>query len=89
MTTRRTRRTLTYSLWSLLPFIAVLIPLGILLGRPGLIVAGLLALPWFAWRYDNETGTFLPLAVLALFPITVLALLLFLIALAFGPLGRS
>jgi len=54
-----------------------------------LIVAGLLALPWFAWRYDNETGTFLPLAVLALFPIAVLALLLFLIALAFEPLGRD
>jgi hypothetical protein len=55
----------------------------------GLVVAALLALPWFAWRYDNKSGTFLPLAVLALFPIAVLALLLFLIALAFGPFGRG
>jgi hypothetical protein len=49
-------------------------------GRAGLLIAGLLALPWIAWRYDNETGTFLPLSVLMLFLFGVLGLLLYLMA---------
>lgn len=52
----------------------------LLLGKHGLIAAALLALPWFAWRYDNDTGAFLPLAILFLLILGVLALLLALIA---------
>jgi hypothetical protein len=54
-----------------------------LLGRSGAILVVVLALPWLAWRYDNETGAFLPLAVLLLLVLGVLALLLFLVTLVF------
>ena len=74
------RLTVTYTGWSVAPVIAAALLLVWLIGRGGLLVAGLLALPWFAWRYDNETGTFLPLSVLVLFLFVVLALLLYLMA---------
>jgi hypothetical protein len=50
------------------------------MGKAGVLIAGLLALPWIAWRYDNETGTFLPLSVLLVFLLTILGLLMFLMA---------
>jgi hypothetical protein len=75
------RRSLSYTAWSVAPIIVAALLLHWLLGKAGLFLAGLLALPWVAWRYDNETGTFLPLSVLLLFLFAVLALLLLLIAL--------
>ena len=49
-------------------------------GEAGLLLAGLLALPWLGWRYDNNTGIFLPLAVLIVFALIILALFVFLMA---------
>ena len=74
------RQTLTYTGWSIAPVAAAALLLTWLIGRGGLLLAGLVALPWLAWRYDNETGTFLPLSVLVLFLFAVLALLLVLMA---------
>ena len=45
-----------------------------------MLIEALLALPWLAWRYDNETGTFLPLSVLLLFLFAILGVLMFLMA---------
>jgi len=50
------------------------------LGTAGMILTGLLSLPWMAWRYDNSTGHFLPLAVLVVFALVILALFVFLMA---------
>ena len=77
------RRTLSYSLWSFGPIAVIIALAGLCFGRTGFFIVALLALPWLAWRYDNATGTFLPLAVLLLFVFAVLALLLFLTALVF------
>ena len=74
------RRTPNYTAWSVVPMATAALLLLWLLGTAGLVIAGLLALPWFAWRYDNETGTFLPLSVLLLFLFAVLGLLLYLMA---------
>ena len=54
--------------------------LGVLHGGPGVALAALAAIPWLAWRYDNETGTFLVLAILFLLVLAIPALLLTLIA---------
>jgi hypothetical protein len=80
---KATRRTLSYSLASFAPLAISLLFLVWSLGRSGILLSGLTALPWLAWRYDNETGAFLPLAVLLLFAFAVLALLLFLVTLVF------
>lgn len=74
------RRTAAYTGWSVTPVVAGGLLLLWLFGKPGLLIGGLLALPWFAWRYDNKTGTFLPLSVLLLFLFAVLGLLLYLMA---------
>jgi hypothetical protein len=55
------RRTLNYTAWSITPVAAVTTALALFIGKSGLLFAGLMALPWFAWRYDNETGAFFPL----------------------------
>ncbi|HEX6783514.1 MAG TPA: hypothetical protein VF098_02515 [Sphingomicrobium sp.] len=68
---------------SIAPVAAAAMLLPSLLGRSGAILVVVLALPWLAWRYDNETGAFLPLAVLLLLVLGVLALLLFLVTLVF------
>jgi hypothetical protein len=44
------------------------------------IAAALISLPAIAWRYDNRTGVFLPLAILLLIVVGVLAALLGLLA---------
>lgn len=75
------RRTVAYTVWSLPPVILSAVVLAWVLGKDGVALAALLALPWVAWRYDNETGTFLPLSVLLPFLLVVLALLLLLMAL--------
>ena len=75
------RRSIAYTASSLVPVGVAAFLLFWLIGKAGLLVAGLLAVPWLAWRYDNETGTFLPLSVLFLFVFMVLALLLVLMAL--------
>jgi len=77
------RRTLSYSLGSLAPLVLAIALLAWSLGRPGIWLAGLASLPWLAWRYDNETGAFFPLAVLLLLVLGVLGLLLFLVTLVF------
>ena len=75
------RRTVAYTVWSLAPVILSAVVLAWVLGKDGVALAALLALPWVAWRYDNETGTFLPLSVLLLFLLVVLALVLLFMAL--------
>ena len=77
---KASRRTVGYTAWSAGPVVAAALVLWWPLGRPGLLIAGLLALPWIAWRYDNETRTFLPLSVLLLFLFGVLGMLLYLMA---------
>lgn len=77
---RKSRRSLRYTAASILPVVAVGSALAMRFGRAGVLLAGLLTLPWFAWRYDNETGHFLPLAVLVVFAFVVLALFVFLMA---------
>jgi hypothetical protein len=79
---RASRRTLAYTAWSVAPTVAVAAALVWLLGSPALLIAGVLALPWLAWRYDNETGAFFPVAILFLIVCIVLALLLLLMAIA-------
>ncbi len=49
-------------------------------GGGAAIGTGLLALPVMAWRYDNQTGVFLPLSILLLIVFGILAALLGLIA---------
>jgi hypothetical protein len=78
--TKTGRLTLAYTALSLVPVAAVAVMLRYLLGKGGLPLAGLLALPWLAWRYDNRTGTFLPLSVLVVFLFIILGLLVFLMA---------
>jgi hypothetical protein len=53
------------------------------LGTVGVLLAALLSLPWMAWRYDNPTGHFLPLAVLVDFAFIILALFVYLMAIVF------
>ena len=69
-----------YTAGSLTPVVACGWALGWQFGTAGLLLAGLLALPWLAWRYDNATGHFLPLAVLLVFAFVILALFIFLMA---------
>ena len=80
---RANRGTLRYSLASIAPLVAAAIVLIWSIDRPGILVSGLAALPWLAWRYDNQTGAFLPLAILLLVVVGVLGLLLFLVTLVF------
>ncbi len=56
--------------------------LGMAFGGAGLAAASLMSFLWLAWRFDNDSGTFLVLAVLFLIVLSVLALLLGLMALA-------
>jgi hypothetical protein len=49
-------------------------------GAAGTAAAGLLAILWLVWRYDNSTGSFLLLAVLFLIALAVPVLLLALMA---------
>ncbi len=74
------RRTLRYSAWSLVPPAALAAALGLALGSAGLWVALLLSIPWLAWRYDNDSGTFLVFAVLLVLVLGTCAMLLVLIA---------
>ena len=54
--------------------------LALLIGGPGLAIAAIAALPWFAWRFDNDAGTWLPLACVFLLVLGILAALLTLAA---------
>jgi hypothetical protein len=74
------RRSVGYTLMSFVPVAATISLMSWRMGRGGILLASILALPWLAWRYDNETGTFLPLSVLFLFVFAVLGLLMFLLA---------
>ena len=70
----RTRRVLV----SILVCTFALAAAGYLFGPRGLAAASAVALLWLAWRYDNEVGVCLPLAVLFLIVIGVMCLLLYL-----------
>jgi cell division protein FtsW (lipid II flippase) len=70
------RRSLRYTAWSLVPIAALLAALG----AAGIWMAILAAIPWLAWRYDNDSGTFLVFALLFLLVLGVAGLLLFLVA---------
>jgi hypothetical protein len=76
------RRTLAYTIRSVLPFVLVAALITFLLGRAGFLATMMLSLPWFAWRYDNQSGAFFILAVLAVIVLAVLALLILLMAIA-------
>ena len=77
---RPARRTFRHAALSLAPPAAFAATMGLLYGSPGATLAALAALPWLAWRYDNQTGTFLILAILFLMVLAVPALLLALMA---------
>jgi hypothetical protein len=79
------RRTVRYTFCSCAPVAAVGAVCMWRFGGSGFLLAALLAVPWVAMRYDNDTGVFLPLAVLFLFVFAVLALLLLLMALVLSP----
>ena len=74
------RRSLRYTAWSLVPIAALLAALGARMGNAGIWMAILAAIPWLAWRYDNDSGTFLVFALLFLLVLGVAGLLLFLVA---------
>ena len=75
------RRTLRYSARSLAPVAVLAAALAFTLGPAGPWVAILVAIPWLAWRYDNDSGTFLVFAVLLVLVLGTCAMLLVLIAL--------
>jgi hypothetical protein len=54
--------------------------LGLSAGGPGVAVAILASFVWLAWRFDNQSGTFLVLAILLLLAVAVPAMLLVLMA---------
>lgn len=74
------RRSLSYSAWSAAPVAALAALLGIFLSAQGVVLAGLVAIPWLAWRYDNDSGAFLIFAILFLLVLAIPALLLALLA---------
>ena len=76
------RRTAGYTTRSLAPVVLVAAAASLLLGPPGLVAVMILALPWFAWRYDNHSGAFFVLALLSVIVVAVLALLIMLMAIA-------
>ena len=59
---------------------AIAAALGIALGGPGIVLAVALAIFWLAWRFDNQSGTWLVLVVLFMIAAAVPALLLLLMA---------
>jgi hypothetical protein len=63
-----------------MPIMACASALALRFGTAAVMLTGLLALPWLAWRYDNATGHFLPLAVLVVFVFIILTLFVFLMA---------
>ena len=54
--------------------------LGVALGARGMAIAIVLAIVWLAWRFDNQSGTYLVLVVLVLIAMAVPAMLLLLMA---------
>ncbi|WP_129792532.1 hypothetical protein [Sphingosinicella sp. CPCC 101087] len=54
--------------------------LGLSAGRPGIVAALLASLVWLAWRFDNQSGTFLVLTILVLIALAIPAMLLVLMA---------
>jgi hypothetical protein len=74
------RRTLRYTAWTIAPIAALLAALGAGMQTAGIWVAILVSIPWLAWRYDNDSGTWLVFAMLFLLILGVMGLLLFLIA---------
>jgi hypothetical protein len=76
------RLTLRYTAWTIAPLCVLAIALGLMWAAAGLWVAAVFSVPWLAWRYDNDSGTFLVFALLFLLIIGVTALLLFLMAVA-------
>ena len=54
--------------------------LGVALGGRGMALAIILAIVWLAWRFDNQSGTYLVLVVLFLIAMAVPAMLLLLMA---------
>ncbi len=76
------RRTMRYTACTIAPVVAMAALLLAWLPSVGLVIAGLLAIPWLALRYDNESGTYFVLSVLFLFLLAIPALLLVLMALS-------
>jgi hypothetical protein len=79
--TKTDRRSLAYTSLSGAPFVAVAAGLFLLRGAPGVLIASVLSLPWFAWRYDNESGAFFILTMLLIIVLFALVSLLMLMSL--------
>jgi hypothetical protein len=77
-----TRRSFAYTTQSVAPFVVVTVALSLVLGGAGLAVAMVLGLPWFAFRYDNQSGAFFVLALISVIILAVLVLLIMLMAIA-------
>ena len=77
---KSSRGTFGYTIWTLVPPASLIAALGLAYSTPGAMLAGLLSIPWLAWRYDNDSGAFFVLALLLLLILLVLALLLILMA---------
>ena len=74
------RRSLRYTAWSIAPIAMLLAALGARMETAGIWIAILVSIPWLAWRYDNDSGTYLVFAVLFLLILGMIGLLLFLLA---------
>ena len=77
---KRPARSRKFTLLSLALLATVAAALGMAFGGPGIALAVVLAILWRIWRFDNESGTDLVLAVLLLIALAVPALLLLLMA---------
>lgn len=83
----RSRRSLAYTTRTVAPLAVAAAGLFAILGTSSIVAALVMGLPWLAWRYDNATGVFFPLAVLLLIVLGILGLILMLMAVAFHGAG--
>jgi len=64
--------------------LAIAIVAGGFVGSAATLLVCVLALPIIAWRYDNPTGAFFPLAVLFVLAVAILIVLMGLVAVVHG-----
>ena len=70
--------------FSIVPPALAVAALALLFGPRGLAIGLAGAFLFLAWRYDNRTGTCLPLAILLLLVLGVLLLLIYLLLMMHG-----
>ena len=64
--------------------IALVVCVALVAGDAAAVLTCILALPLLAWRYDNRSGTFFPLAILFVLAVAILAILIGLVAIVHG-----